>query len=1310
MGHRGRRVRVVIGVAATLGLLSAAVGPLQRIGAATGSDPDAEISVSDGSPLAGGTIEVALANLEPNSPVSVQLCVGTAATSPPGQPVAEPTSYDAEACRPVGDLSTDSSGSASGQVTLPADGYQLGGWCSYEAVPGAGSFSFGGTVTGDCTLAVIGDTSSERLTPLATTPLAVRLGDGSVTAALLDNATGNRLTDIYSFDGNFCPVGDVAGCLGLWYWARSPLLSFSLDGEVTLNGLPDDDYLVFGSYYGQSNRASDLRVVTVAEGAAVRADLHIPHADDTSFSSTGSGIDLSVSPDVDVPFDAPLQVTASGFDPGDDVRVAFCPRQPLFTVSGGELQLTCGQPEVVAAGVADESGNVDATVPFDRSRFTRGCSDYYHRDEGAASFSFNVDPRCFLVAFETTGSPSFAWTEVDFLAPAGVATVGGTVTADGVAVEDATVSLHGNVGIFSRRTGSVGDYAFGGQPDGEVTLTAVLPNNFHFVSDEEQGPDSFSFGIGGRHLVRTATVTGQQDLSVDIDFDIEPGGVRGAVRHADGTAAPGAYVQLSGDGVSLSETTGESGAYSFHGLPDGTYELIALGWDDSGTNFTRSEIVVIGGVVEHDLRFPVTNSSISGRVTGSDGEPFPGASVSACPVEEYAWWWFGSCRSAEVRADGSFSIGRLAAGTWEVSASSPLSSLSYVTETVVLGEDEDVTGVDLVLERASGSVAGSVLDDGGEPVVGAWVYVCTSLLGIDWIGACASSVTDGSGDYVVAGVPDGAYSVSAYADGFAGSTTMTAVESGGPTTGVDLILRAPRVVPPGTTVGGVSGDSGIPSTGWVLPDQPTPVAVTGQCPGASVSFALTGEDGSVWAGGTLEESSVVPGSYSGDIPPQAGRSGRAELAITVNCPDGEPDPLPILIDIYIDPSGNVVDLDGTPVDGATVTLSRSDFDTGPFTPVPDGSAIMSPENRTNPDLTDETGYFGWLTVPGFYKVRAEKDGCRAPGAPEQAYVETPPLPVPPEQVGLELVLDCSTGSGEDETAPTVRLDVDPEPNANGWNSTAVTATVVASDDGSGVASTTLVVDGVETGEAEQVFTEGEADVAGRATDNAGNVATTPSTAVRVDTEDPTVSITAPLDGAIVSVGDVVPVSYSCSDVGSGIDTCVGGVADGAVLDTSVPGPVELNVTATDRAGRTATGTVTVTVEGVGAVTDEISLAFSGSVRGTWTGPVSGGDLRVTRNRDGVVESVRGTVEVPGANGGAATATVQLNRVWILDVYVGEIRLVDTGAKVRQTTPVLLERLRQAPDGTVSGVTGWFTGLFSPYRLAWSVRDGSSAPT
>ena len=92
-----------------------------------------------------------------------------------------------------------------------------------------------------------------------------------------------------------------------------------------------------------------------------------------------------------------------------------------------------------------------------------------------------------------------------------------------------------------------------------------------------------------------------------------------------------------------------------------------------------------------------------------------------------------------------------------------------------------------------------------------------------------------------------------------------------------------------------------------------------------------------------------------------------------------------------------------------------------------------------------------------------------------------------------------------------------------------------------------------------------------------------------DTTDPTITIASPADGASYPLGAAVTADFSCADEagGSGLATCVGSVADGALLDTSTAGPHSFSVTATDHAGNTASQThdytVTVVVSEMGKV-------------------------------------------------------------------------------------------------------------------------------
>ena len=134
-----------------------------------------------------------------------------------------------------------------------------------------------------------------------------------------------------------------------------------------------------------------------------------------------------------------------------------------------------------------------------------------------------------------------------------------------------------------------------------------------------------------------------------------------------------------------------------------------------------------------------------------------------------------------------------------------------------------------------------------------------------------------------------------------------------------------------------------------------------------------------------------------------------ETNLPATCEEGDE---PTAFSIYIDPSGVVTDQYGRPLVGATVTLLSSDSPGGSFLPVPDGSDVMSEDNRQNPDLTDDTGFFRWDVVEGWYQVRVESDGC-------QTYT-TAALPVPPPAIDLLLKLDCTTTAPRPSDAPTVK--------------------------------------------------------------------------------------------------------------------------------------------------------------------------------------------------------------------------------------------------------------------------------------------------
>jgi len=126
---------------------------------------------------------------------------------------------------------------------------------------------------------------------------------------------------------------------------------------------------------------------------------------------------------------------------------------------------------------------------------------------------------------------------------------------------------------------------------------------------------------------------------------------------------------------------------------------------------------------------------------------------------------------------------------------------------------------------------------------------------------------------------------------------------------------------------------------------------------------------------------------------------------SVNCGPKPPFP-PLPFNIWIDPSGRVLAQNGQPLAHARVVLQRSPNPHASPKPVPNGSSVMSPANRRNPDFTDELGSFGWDVIPGLYRIIASDHGCRALHSTSSSSA-TPLLTVPPPRVNLLLHLRCA---------------------------------------------------------------------------------------------------------------------------------------------------------------------------------------------------------------------------------------------------------------------------------------------------------------
>lgn len=464
--------------------------------------------------------------------------------------------------------------------------------------------------------------------------------------------------------------------------------------------------------------------------------------------------------------------------------------------------------------------------------------------------------------------------------------------------------------------------------------------------------------------------------------------------------------------------TAADGSYAITGVAPASYTLKATPAPPTLPG-SLGPILVTSDVFGQDLILSVPTGAIRGHVyhdAATPGNELVNAGVMACSTTG------GPCLPMELSAsDGSYTLNNLPDGTYTLNVypNAPYYQTSIVGVVVSGG---GATSQNLVVTaQPTGSIGGHVYHDSSAPgnaLSGVLVSAC--LLVNSAPTSCSTASTDANGAYTVGSLADGAYVVTASPQSPFATGNITATVSGGLTGGHDVIVVLPTPVPPQVSFNTGRSSNGVPLLYWGSPQATT---ATG-CPSGSGTWELDAVSGSL--SGIMTESPSGSGSYSGSVPAPHPLHGATTFTITIHCPNLSVETYPFTL--YIDPSGYVRDTAGNVISGATVTLYQSDSPNGPFVQVSDGSLLMSPSNRHNPDATDAAGHFGWDVATGYYKVRASLLGCVAPGAPFQSYVESGVMAIPPPVTDLNLRLDCANTSG-DGYPDSLKLALGKDPEA-----------------------------------------------------------------------------------------------------------------------------------------------------------------------------------------------------------------------------------------------------------------------------------------
>jgi protocatechuate 3,4-dioxygenase beta subunit len=414
---------------------------------------------------------------------------------------------------------------------------------------------------------------------------------------------------------------------------------------------------------------------------------------------------------------------------------------------------------------------------------------------------------------DLTATSQVAVANVSYL---GRGTVTGTVSdSNGNPVANAAVTVSSSSifgGAQSAISNTQGHYSVSGIFLGAFLVTAQVQ------STQQSGQASGSMGSDGQTVTVNLSLSGA-------------GSFNGAIFRHDGvTAVPGAKVTLSPSGLSIFADA--QGRYQLNLVPIGTYTLNVL---DPSTG----DKATAAGTIHSQGDAQTVNVSLNGQgtvvVTVNDGANNP---VAGAPITLTSQM-FGDVLQGATGSNGTFSFGRVAAGSFFVNAQNPGNQLSGSTTGTVTAQG--TSNVTVTLQTA-GSIRGTVFKaDGVTPVANISVTLTSAST------ASQQTTSAGDGSYQFSVVPTGTYTLQA-ADGSGtvrATLTGVTVSSQGSITTKNILL-----IGLGTVAGQVQNPDGSAAAGAT-------VVLQSQVSGFNQPFSALSD-----IGGNYSITGVPIGSFS----------------------------------------------------------------------------------------------------------------------------------------------------------------------------------------------------------------------------------------------------------------------------------------------------------------------------------------------------------------------------------------------------------------------------------------------------------------
>jgi protocatechuate 3,4-dioxygenase beta subunit len=559
-----------------------------------------------------------------------------------------------------------------------------------------------------------------------------------------------------------------------------------------------------------------------------------------------------------------------------------------------ELHLT---PESVLVGRVEDAAS---HAPIAEATVEARCDADWETTRSDAGGRFTIgglDPGRCVVSAEAPGlrgiaSPSielgFGQTSTDIVvAMHPAAMVEGQVSLAGKPCAGGQVSLEGAEG--DRQVSASADAA------GRVVFSSVLPGHYTVLAQCEGAQASDAFPL---LEVGTADVVGQR-------WPLEPGvAIHGRVVDQDGQPVADARIRLDrrpplGPRRWFATQSGPDGQFEVDDVIPGTYRVETSVLAPDASPEAQDLEVGAGRLPGQALEIVVRRgAAVHGTVLDQDGKPVAGAEVLASGHGRDDDWTKGN---ATTRDDGSYQIGGLRPGTYQVCLASRIKDSREIT---IAGGDD--LRLDFRTPAARAQLRGRVVDAKGRPVSDAFIVAAAedpdqhrgSLRSeLRWVADDKPVITDLEGRFVLDGVPALPHTVRAWRKG--GGEAI--VE--GATPGKDLLLIIPALASIDGTVSGLDAVTADQMTVTLRQDEAD----------------LDRQELFFHGGGVFAVDDLPAGSISVEV-----RTPLGHQQLKVDLAAGEHTTVHLTLERPSRLRGQVMDLDsGQPLSGARVMSGRS---------------------------------------------------------------------------------------------------------------------------------------------------------------------------------------------------------------------------------------------------------------------------------------------------------------------------------------------------------------------------------------------------